>query len=53
MEDVGEEERGALLTMLKAMLAFKPGERPTAQDIIQSEWMRNRALRELENVETS
>jgi serine/threonine-protein kinase SRPK3 len=47
MEEVSEEEKAALLKMLKAMMAFKPGDRMTAEQIIKSEWMEKWALPEL------
>jgi hypothetical protein len=41
MEEIGEEEMTAsLLSMLKAMMAFKPGNRMTAEQITESEWMK-------------
>jgi serine/threonine-protein kinase SRPK3 len=36
--------------MLKAMMAFRPGERPTAKEILKSEWMRKWALPDLERM---
>lgn len=48
MEELGEEEKEALFKMLKSMLTFKPGERITAQEVLESEWMRNWALPDLE-----
>ena len=41
MEEIGEEEKAALLNMLKAMMAFKPGDRMTAEQIKESEWTSN------------
>ena len=38
----------ALETLLKSMLAFKPEDRPTAQQILESKWMTNWASPELE-----
>jgi serine/threonine-protein kinase SRPK3 len=48
MEEIGEEEKAALFVMLKAMMAFRPGERLNAEEIMESEWMRRWALPELE-----
>jgi serine/threonine-protein kinase SRPK3 len=45
MEEVGEEEKAALLSMLKAMMAFKPGDRMTAEQITGCEWMKKWASR--------
>ncbi|KAL7359747.1 protein kinase [Histoplasma ohiense] len=50
MEDVGEAETHALLTMLRGMLAFKPNERLTSTEIMESEWMLRWALPELGKV---
>jgi serine/threonine-protein kinase SRPK3 len=47
MEEVGEEEKAALLDMLKAMMAFKPGERVTAEQITKCKWMTEWGLPEL------
>jgi serine/threonine protein kinase len=47
MEVVDETEKVALLSMLKAMLAFIPEERPTAQEVLNCEWMQKWALPEL------
>lgn len=43
-EELGEAERTALLTMLRGMLAFRPNERLTAMEIVESEWMLRWAL---------
>ncbi|KAL4788295.1 hypothetical protein BJX76DRAFT_366812 [Aspergillus varians] len=44
MEDVGEAEKFALLTVVRGMLASRPGEKLTATEIMESEWMRRYAL---------
>ncbi|GIJ82105.1 hypothetical protein Asppvi_000608 [Aspergillus pseudoviridinutans] len=44
---VGEEEKAALLAMLRAMLAFRPEERPPAKEVMDCEWMQRWALPEL------
>ncbi|KAK4216721.1 kinase-like domain-containing protein [Rhypophila decipiens] len=41
---LGEEEKVALLVLLKCMLRWRPGERPTAEDVLESTWMRNWAM---------
>ena len=46
-EEVSEEEKAALINMLKAMLTFKPGDRVTAKQIVKSKWMKEWALPEL------
>jgi serine/threonine-protein kinase SRPK3 len=47
MEEVSEEEKAALLNMLKAMMTFKPGDRMTVKQIVESKWMKEWALPEL------
>ncbi|KAJ4408414.1 hypothetical protein N0V82_009713 [Gnomoniopsis sp. IMI 355080] len=47
METVGDEEKVALLGMLRAMLAFVPEERPTAASLLDCEWMVKWALPDL------
>jgi hypothetical protein len=47
IQEVGEEEKVALLAMLTAMLAFRPEERPTVTEVMECEWMRKWALPEL------
>lgn len=44
MEGVGETEKIALLAIFQAMLAFRPSERATTKEIIESEWMLKWAL---------
>lgn len=44
IEPVGDEEKVALLGMLRAMLAFVPEERPTAASLVDCEWMTKWAL---------
>ncbi|KAJ5793784.1 CMGC/SRPK protein kinase [Penicillium paradoxum] len=41
LEIVTKEERRALETMLRSMLAFRPRERATAQQALHSEWMKH------------
>ncbi|KAK2758249.1 hypothetical protein FQN54_004094 [Arachnomyces sp. PD_36] len=53
MDEMSREENAALFAMLKPMMAFKPWERPTAENIIASDWMRNWALPELGRMRTS
>jgi hypothetical protein len=44
IEEVGEEEKVALLAMLRVMLAFRPEERPTTTAVMECQWMRKWAL---------
>lgn len=50
VEEMSEEEMADLSTMLKAMMAFRPEERPTANEILQSAWMRRFALPEVDRM---
>ncbi|KAN0073873.1 Protein kinase-like domain containing protein [Elaphomyces granulatus] len=52
MGEISEEEKAALLAMLKAMMAFKPKERMTAEQIKESEWMTKWALPELQKLKS-
>jgi hypothetical protein len=38
------KEREAFFAMVRCMLAFKPGDRPTAKELLDMEWMREWAL---------
>ena len=44
----GDNEREAILDLMRRMLAFKPGERPTADDVLKSEWMKKWVLLDVE-----
>ncbi|KAK3296636.1 kinase domain-containing protein [Chaetomium fimeti] len=35
----GEEETAAIVDLMRKMLAFRPEERPTADEVLKSEWM--------------
>ncbi|PGH04947.1 CMGC/SRPK protein kinase [Blastomyces parvus] len=37
--EFGQEETAALLELMCQMLAFRPEERPTAEEVLKSEWM--------------
>lgn len=39
MEEWGDEEVGALLGMLKGMLRYRPAERLTVAEVLETEWM--------------
>jgi hypothetical protein len=43
-------ERDALFAMLRSMLSFKPDSRPSAEDVLASEWMVKWALPACEEV---
>jgi serine/threonine protein kinase len=44
METINSEEAAALLDLLKRMLAWKPENRPQAQQILESGWVKEWAL---------
>lgn len=44
LETVAERERRAFKAMLLSMLAFRPNERATAQQVLRSEWMEDWGL---------
>ncbi|KAF3481304.1 uncharacterized protein GIQ15_04063 [Arthroderma uncinatum] len=48
MEKIGDAEKAALFNMLKEMLAFRPNERLTSAEALNSKWMQEWALPELE-----
>ncbi|KAF7128234.1 hypothetical protein CNMCM5793_002776 [Aspergillus hiratsukae] len=48
LETAAEEERRAFERMLRSMLAFRPEERATAQQVLHSEWMKGWGLPALE-----
>ncbi|KAH6641080.1 kinase-like domain-containing protein [Chaetomium tenue] len=48
MATVDDRERAAFLAMLRWMLAFRPEERPSAKEVLETEWMREWALPEYE-----
>lgn len=47
MDLMGDQERLALLSMLRAMLAFVPEERPTAASLLTCDWVTKWALPDL------
>ncbi|XHF96611.1 hypothetical protein AWENTII_000235 [Aspergillus wentii] len=53
MPSLGSEEQNALLSMFRSMLSFKPENRPSAQQVLESEWMVNWALPEYEKIRNS
>ena len=48
MEMIGEDERKAIFEMVKGMLKFSPSQRLTAQQVLETEWMRKWAIPEAE-----
>lgn len=44
MDVIGEEEKAALLNLLRWMLAWKPEERPSAEEVLETVWMKKWAL---------
>lgn len=50
MEQFGEEEKNDIIAMLNAMTAFRPGKRLTADEVLESKWMRKWALPEVKKM---
>jgi serine/threonine-protein kinase SRPK3 len=48
--DFDKDEAAAILSLMRRMLAFRPEDRPTCDEVLQSEWMVKWALPELERV---
>jgi serine/threonine-protein kinase SRPK3 len=48
--EINEEEKNALITMLRAMMAYDPMERPSATEILESDWMKKWGLSDLHNM---
>lgn len=46
-------ERDALFSMLRSMLSFRPENRPSAQQVLESEWMVKWALPEYEKIRST
>ena len=53
MSPLGSSERDAFFAMLRPMLAFRPENRPSAQQVLESEWMVKWAIPEYEKVLSS
>ena len=49
----GEEETKAILNLIRWMLAFRPEERPTIEEVLESEWMVKWVLPDLESCRNS
>ncbi|RDH36360.1 protein kinase-like protein [Aspergillus welwitschiae] len=45
---IEEEEKAVFLDVIRRMLAFRPEERPTAKDVLESEWIAKWALPDYE-----
>ena len=41
---VKDDEKAVLLELLRWMLAWRPGERPSADDVLETAWMKQWAL---------
>jgi len=50
MATLDDSEREAFLEMVRWMLRFKPGDRPSAKQVLETEWMREWALPERERL---
>ncbi|KAF7630643.1 hypothetical protein AFLA_011264 [Aspergillus flavus NRRL3357] len=53
MPSFKSDEQDALLSMLRSMLCFQPEHRPSAQQVLESEWMVKWALPEYEKIRNS
>ncbi|KAE8166057.1 kinase-like domain-containing protein [Aspergillus tamarii] len=53
MPSLESEEKDALLSMLRSMLSFQPENRPSAQQVLESEWIVKWALPEYERIRKS
>ncbi|KAL2018976.1 hypothetical protein VTK56DRAFT_10201 [Thermocarpiscus australiensis] len=51
MATLEQKEREAFSAMIRWMLSFKPGDRPSAKEVLETEWMRNWALPEFEKAQ--
>ncbi|KAM5353882.1 hypothetical protein ACJ41O_000532 [Fusarium nematophilum] len=47
MEEVSEEEKEAFIEMMKRMIVFRPEDRASARELLESRWMKQWALPEL------
>ncbi|PKY08918.1 kinase-like protein [Aspergillus campestris IBT 28561] len=47
-DEIGEDEKAAFLDLMRRILSFRPEERPTAEEVLQSEWMVKWALPDCE-----
>ena len=50
MELISNDEKKDFLAMMKLMMVFEPGQRATAEDILQSGWVQRWALPDLDKV---
>jgi serine/threonine protein kinase len=50
MAEMDEEEKQAFLELMKSMLSFKPGARPSAQQVLESNWVQKWAMPALESI---
>lgn len=48
MEALGEEEAHAFREMIRWMLTFRPGERPSVDQVLEKAWMKKWAIPEAE-----
>lgn len=53
MPPFGVSERDSFFAMLRPMLSFKPEDRPSAQQVLESEWMVKWAIPEFEKIRIS
>ncbi|KAH6919344.1 kinase domain-containing protein [Coprinopsis sp. MPI-PUGE-AT-0042] len=53
MGEFGKDEKVAILDLMRRMLTFRPEDRPTAEEVLDSEWMVKWALPDLRQVEVA
>ncbi|KAF9883407.1 hypothetical protein FE257_003490 [Aspergillus nanangensis] len=51
MQRIDAEEREAIFSMLRPMLSFTPGSRPSTRQLLESEWMVKWALPEFDKIQ--
>lgn len=53
MEEMSEREEETLLGMMRSILVFQPGERGSMAEVLNSAWMKEWALPDLELARTN
>ncbi|KAF5648870.1 dis1-suppressing kinase [Fusarium sp. NRRL 25303] len=50
METLGEKESHAFKDMIRWMLSYSPGDRPTAEQLLKTDWMKYWAIPDFDNI---
>jgi serine/threonine protein kinase len=53
MAEMGEEEKQAFLELMRSMLTFQPDDRPSAQQVLESNWVQKWAMPAFESIKNS